>query len=134
MRNIRIARSRKTALAPIFELRRLQHVGSTASSRLTAKDKIQSRGHFTRTTLWRHTCRRSQIDATVDRGKANAPRTPFAGFGSPPLFGFTLSPSMSGPPIMSEVRSLSTRPGRQGRSPSDRVSPKDRNGRRTFFD
>ena len=72
--------------------------------------------------LLQHACRRSQADTTVDRGEANAPLTPFAGFGSPPLFGFTPSPSMSGSPITGEVQSLSTRPGRQVRSPSDRVS------------
>ena len=85
-------RASSAAAAWSFELRRVQRIGGSA--RRHRKARSTSQGHVTRTTLLRHPCRRSQADTTVDRGEANAPLTPFAGFGSPPLFGFMLSPSI----------------------------------------
>jgi hypothetical protein len=89
------------------------------SPRSTAKVEIHVSRPYHRTTLLRHPCWRSQADTTVDRGEVNAPLTPFAGSGSRPLFGFMLSPSMSGHLITAEVRSLSKWPGRPVKSPSD---------------
>ena len=65
-----------------------------------------SRGHVTTTTaittsLSAHLGRHANF--AVDRAKIHNPLLPFAGSDSLPLFGFMLSPSMSGHPITAEA-------------------------------